>query len=767
MNFSHKEGSGHSIRTKGLSAKDSDPFSAGETLSLKHVLAFFRILKERFFWGLLAGTIFASVWLAVSLRKEPIYSAEAFLLIEARAEQVIDVEKVVDTSLTNWADAELENHLRKIRSRKFLSTVARSFGQGETELILAPFIDEKEPPSLAGVLSQSITIFREDQLFTILARHPDPRAATLIANRYLTRYINESMDRSWTGNEAARVFLEERSAEMRRKIAEAEKRLTDYRADNNMISLEESQNIIVDRLKTINSKRTATRIDQMELEAALSQVREMQQTGGDLSEIPYISSYGAINELRLAKKQLETEVASLELRYLEQHPTLIDVNERLQLTVDHLNTEIDRAVRDLENRAESVNLNMERLEVELAAAEEEALALDRKAVEYNSFRRELESDRRTFDAIIARLNETNLSGKLGTTNLRILDEAGIPGKPFSPNVRKISMAGGVLFIFGFFALPLVLEVLDSRLRSPHEVESFLGKPLLADIPFMKELVNRQLNPLDALKEDFGALTEQFRTAYFSLIQHSTAANPRTIMVTSTLPSEGKSFVSVNLVACMAKHGLRCLLVDTDFRRPSLHKYFEIRNDKGILPWVSEFNVEKPQMGSYALSANGQNIVSDPRLGIHEVAEGFDLLRSGGSTKKSTELVESQPFDTLMQSLKMHYDVIVMDTPPVAMFTDAKFIADLSDEIIFITRLRKVNRDKARHFLRQLDIKGDKVVGVVANGRKSRKDAYNDYGLAYKYYKNTDEPESPAPKPTARKLSSRRSVTTAPFPTKDR
>ncbi|MEX0323077.1 MAG: GumC family protein [Puniceicoccaceae bacterium] len=750
-------------RPNGRPSPGSDPFSAGDTISIQQIFQLLKIIKERLIWGIIAGTIFASIWLFVSLRKEKLYSAEAFLLIEPQAEQqIIDVEKVVDTSLTGWADSELENHLRKIKSRRFLATIVNSFGQAEEDLILAPYSNENEPPNLASVVNGSITIFREDMLFTILARHRDPRAAALIANRYLTRYINDTMDRTWTGNEAARAFLEERSNELKQKIADAEKQLTDYRAEHNLVSLEETQNLIVVRLNAINTQRTSTRIEQLSMDAALTQVEEMLAIGGDLTEISYIASYGTIGELLLNRKRLETEIAALGLRYLERHPMMIETNERLELTNSQLDAEIDRAVRDLRNRKASIDLSMERLAAELKSAEDEALALDRKAVEYNVLRRELESDRRTFDAIIARINETSLSGKLDTTNLRILDEAGVPSVPFSPNVKKNVMAGGILFLVGLLGVPFLIEALDNRLRTLQDVESYIGKPVLSELPFLKQFADGKTNPVEALNETSGFLEERFRIAYFSLNQHSRVKNPKTIMVTSTLPGEGKSFVSANMVACMANHGLRCLLVDTDFRRPMLHKFFEMRNDRGILQWLKSVE-ENPAILN---APQGQQIApDDPHLEITKISAGFHLLRSGGSSKKATELVESAAFDILLTELKSRYDVIVLDTPPISVFTDANFIADLSDEIIYVARFKKVNREKARHFIRMLDLKHNKIVGMIVNGRTSKRDPYYNYSEAYKYYKDED-PSSEVTPSTTRRQPSRRSVTAPPFPMDD-
>ena len=735
MNGNHS--SGHrpqELKNPGLTS-GYDPFNGPSKLDLEQVFIVFRIIRERFWWGLLAGVVLAGIYAAFALSTDPVYATEAYLLIEAQAERVIDVERVVDTSLTTGAESELENHLRKMRSRKFLMTVVKSFGEEETNRILRPYQAGDEAPSLAAVVSSCVNIRREDQLFTISAQHRDPEMAALLANRYAAQYISDTLARSWTGNESARAFLEQQADELKARIAETEKKLTDYRSENNLISLEENQNIIVSRLNSIDARKTAARMEQLDLEAAVEQVEQDQASGGGLTEISYITKYGNVQQLLVTRKNLETELAALSLKYLERHPSVVEATERLEQTSEQLDREVERAVKDLYNRKQEVDLRMARLTDELKQAEAEALALGRKSVEYNVMRRELESDRATFDTIIARLNETNLSGKLDTTNLRILDEALVPVYPVSPNAKKVAVVAVLLILVGLAGLPLLLEAIDNRLRSSQDVEQFIGKPVLASLPYLKKVVTREWNPNVVLNENDESLSERFRVAYSSLNLQSRINLPKVIMVTSTLPSEGKSFITANLAACMANHGLRCLLIDADFRRPTLHRHFELRNDRGIMPWIEAYEASQVSLRDLRTRDNSIGPPVDRFLDITRISYGFDFLRSGGSTRQATELIESTEFDQLLRTLKGQYDVIFLDTPPAAVFTDAQFLADLADEIIYVARFKQVSRQKARKFIQKLDHPMGKVVGLIVNGHTSNQgdlDQYEDY---YKHFKD--------------------------------
>ena len=732
-----------------------DAFSFSSPVDMQQILHVLTIIKERWLWGVAFGVLAGGIFAFVELRKEPLYAADAYLLIETESERVIDVEKVVDTNLSGLVEAELNNHLKKLGSRKFRQAVADSFGAAEAQLITKPYAVEGTPPPVAAVLAETVQVIRDGMVFPVVARHRDPRAAALIANRYVAQYISSNIARSWTGNESARTFLEQQSLDLRGQIEAAEKELTDYRTRHNLVSLEETQNIIVERLKSINAQRTATRIEQVQLEASVDQVEDALEAEADITEIPFIASYGAISGILANKKTLESELAALELRYLERHPKIIEATERLQQVNGQLDREVARAVRDLRNKKESADRRMDHLGNELQAAEAEALALDRQAVEYNVLKRQLESERRTFDTIISRLNETNLSAELDTTNLRILDEAMVPGRPFSPNPPKVFGIAAFLFAVCLVGIPLVVEGVDNRVKSGYDVESFIGKPLLADLPYVKALASQELSPTAVLSDNEEMLSEGFRAAYSSLQLHSKADMPKTMLITSTRPSEGKTFVASNLGACMALHGLRTLLIDTDFRRPTLHRHFELRNDKGILPYIKEG----------ALPGDSASILDDPWLSIQKITENLDFLRAGGSTKKTTELIDSRAFEDLMRRLRGHYDVLLLDTPPISVFTDSFFLAEFADEIIYVARYNAVSRHKVRHFISKLDKHQERVVGMVINGRTSAKGqrygydyAYSYYSSDYKYYKKyAREKDRESGPPAPQRPRSRRSV----------
>ena len=714
----------------GGAVDDEDPLGGGG-FDITQLWNYLRIVREHWLLGLSVGLVLGLGFAFLTLRKTPLYQTASLLLIESRAAQVIEVDEVMDTSLSGYVASELNNHLRQLASRAYIKRVADSFSETERELIIQPYRVPMEPdPSVAGIVGGAISVTNDAQIFTIAATHRDPAAAQLIANRYAESYIRFMASRAGTSTASAMTFLEQQAEDLRKTISEKERRLTDYRMENNLVSLEESQNIIVERLQSINSALTAARVERFSVESLANQVASARENpAADLTALPTIATYGAVPDILSRLKEAESARAALDLRYLERHPKMIQIEEQLAQIRGQLDREVDRAMTDLTNRQQALDGRMTLLAQELARAEAEALELDRKGVEYGVLRRELESDRRTFDAIVARLSETNLASQLDTTNFRILDTAFLPAAPISPEPKKAAMGAVALFGLCFFGIPFLIELVDNRLRSAYDVETFVQKPLLADLPFLKRVEKQEISPLVVLKDADDMTAEGFRSAFSGLQMYGSTEYPRTVLITSTRPSEGKSFVVSNLACTTAKHGVRTLIIDCDFRRPTLHKYFERRNDRGILAWFHAL-----QDGKHALS--DAPLTEDPFLAIESIAPRLDFLRAGGSTKKTTELIGSNEFERLLRELRGHYDLILLDTPPISVFTDALFLSEFAEEVIYVARFNQVSRQKVRHYVGRLDGPHEKVLGVILNGRTSTRGQRHGYDYNYSYY-NSD------------------------------
>jgi capsular exopolysaccharide synthesis family protein len=259
------------------------------------------------------------------------------------------------------------------------------------------------------------------------------------------------------------------------------------------------------------------------------------------------------------------------------------------------------------------------------------------------------------------------------------------------------------------------------------VEVFIGKDLIGGIPKISEVEELQ-RPLIVGNDLDDGLTESFRSMYSRIQMNSHTDYPKSILITSAIPSEGKSLISANLAYSCANHGRKTVLVDFDLRRPGLHKFNNLNNEKGLVSLVNEALLNPSNLKPAVLET------------VHEIHPNLFLLPSGGKTRAATEMLEQKEFDLVHSELRKEFDVIIVDSPPIGLFPDSLAIARKVDEVLFVTRYGKVSRKIAKSLVENLEETGVNVLGVVLNDLPQKKtpgyyySGYYGYGyFRYKYY----------------------------------
>jgi polysaccharide biosynthesis transport protein len=621
--------------------------------------------------------------------------------------------------------------VQQLSSRAFRDYVIASFTEAERGKIVAAYRSDDPadpPPELEKILAGGLSVenLKNSFVLQVRVRHRDPEWAAALADRYTSRYIRFMLDRSSSGNSAAVTFLAEQAEELRRQVEQAERELQDYRQRYNVVSLEENQNIIVQRLKDVSSSLTNARVARLNLEAQFQQMEEARRNGGDLLEINFVSRYGSIPGLLQELDQLRSRREVMGERYGSRHPRMVE-NERAIAAAERMVREnADGAVADLRSQLDQARQQESNLQAELAASEAQSLALDKLTIEFNVLRRNLQGHQATYDQIIQRLNQTRVTSQLDNTNIKLVDRAALPQKPVEPNVKKTALL--LLFLGGFLfvGVPLACESFDNKLKTAWDVEHFLKQKLAGELPSLAKLAEAD-RPHVMEKDLNDHAVEAFRGLYSHLQLSSEREFPKTLLVTSTVPGEGKSFVISNLGYCYAAHGKTTLMVDFDLRRPTLHRLYGLKNDRGLLPWLEE----------------GGKLDGDPigleSLGIVEVGPNLYLLRSGGHTKKATEMIANPKIALLIEALRRRFDLVAIDTPPLGVFPDALALASSADEALYVVRCAKVARQQVKNFIGRLAETDAELLGLVMNdmpaGSRSKYYYYSGYGYGnYKYAK---------------------------------
>lgn len=681
------------------------------------------IVLRTHFWIAGALTLIVCSFVAWRQLSQPkLYAAEASLFIE-RGQRM---QELRDMSEAPMGELSIATRLEQLRSVELARRVADSFTPEETALVLGTRPDgtaRNDSPragrggdGIAGFLRGSVTAMRrpETMLLVVSTVHTNPQAAALIANRYAETFIRYAFDRSMAGNDAALAFLREQAEEMRKKVEASERELQDYRQRFHLVSLEANQNIIVDNLKTLNASATAARVARLAAEARLAQAEDLLKREASAEQLASATGFESLADLARRLAELQAKRAIMAERYGRRHPAMQESSREIDALQKLRDERVRSAIASLRDQVDKARVDEKQLTEQLAEAEKEALHLDQIGVEYNTLRRAAETNRQTYSQILARLNDATMSAQLGGVNIKISETARPPAAPFSPNPRRTLILTLLLGLAIFFGYPFAMELFFGRVRSVADVEHFLGVEVLGEIGSVRTGDDSERAQL-VRSEKNEAATEQFRALYSQLMLSSRIDPPKTLLVTSTLPGEGKSFIAANLAQLFVAHGRRVLLIDGDLRRPVQHRNFSIPNNAGLLAWLGQ---NRPA---------GPEVLHDPALGLHDVVPGLQVLRSGGNSRKATELLAADRLPRLIEELQRHFDVLIVDTPPAGVFPDAVAFGKLCHEVIFVCRFNTVTRQAVRGVLarfRQADIE---TPGIVLNAMPS------GFGGASYYY----------------------------------
>lgn len=683
---------------------------------------YYVIVRERL-WIALPLALLAAIGFAYYKSREvPLFQSSASMRVE-KPEKVVTSQEVVETAITS--DVELNTYLQVIRSALIRNKVIASFTPDEVKILQKPYLAELAPgqaPPGVGALVGDITVeaVRNSFLVNLHARHRSAEGAALIANRYVDQFMHYLLESLNGRNEDAVQYLRVRADELRAEANAAEQKLLDYMTRNNLVSLDSSVNIISDRLKSVNAALQEAHLSRLATEDLFNQVESFRRDGKNLLELSYIASHGTVPGLRSQIAELARTQSVLSDRYLERHPKMIDIANSISVAQAQLQKAVELAIADLDATLSKAREREISLKREYDAQEKEQFRLRDIGVEFKSLEATATIAKNNYAELLNRLTQATNSSNLEKIPVRRLDPALPAGGPFTPNLQAITRTSILLGFGVFFGVAFGLSFVDDRIKSAWDVEHFIGVNLLGIIPDLSDLQDREKYRL-ILDDKNERGSESFLGVYSATKIHSKLDFPKAVLVTSTIPGEGKTLVSANLAGCFARHGKRTLIIDCDLRRPMLHRHFEQTNDTGLLKWFENgARLDLPR------------VAASPDLGIITIGENLDLLRSGGRSKSPTELLESPAFTQLIDRFKREYDLVVIDSPPLGAVTDSLLIAESTDEVVYVCRFNRALRKHIRLYIKALRQGKNEILGVVLNGLSARR---IEYYSNYRYYRS--------------------------------
>lgn len=629
---------------------------------------------------------------------------------------------------------------------------------------LSPYVEIIKKKLRVEPVRESRNTFKDTRLIEIGFQHTNPELAALIVNGIAEIFTKQNQEKRTGSNKKTSDFLEERVASLQSEIKRDELRLAELKKSGGIIQTSEGgQTIVIDRLAGLNkdllTAENARKIAEAEYNAVKNSPERIKAIVEDKMARYFTEQENNMrlltNETTKKIADLEAEKAKVLLEYQASQPEVQEIDRKiiaLRDVVEKAQQENQKKLDEFRTRAAKDSLTVYQTKYEQAKNQEDkvrasfneqygqAQGENRSAIDIRLLEQNIETNR----GFLKNLDENRSSNDLiaqGTdNNISVVDPAIPPDTAISP--RRLTTVLAALFLSTLFGagLALFLEYLDDTIKTTEEVENYLGLPALAAIPTIDSMPKRRLllvgangdDPESATKSELlihtdsrSSLSEAYRQLRTSILLSTAGHAPKSLLITSSLPAEGKTTTAVNTAISLAQTGAKVLIIDADMRRPRLHNVFNISNAQGLSTILSSEMEEKEILNVLQFEREAK----------------LYLLPSGPVPPNPAELIGSDQMSSLMKKLQGIFTHVVVDSPPIASFTDGVLIASMVDGVILVVHSGKSSRQVVRRSRQLLNDVGAKILGVVLNNVNLRsQDNYYYYQSYYhrSNYKYDDE-----------------------------
>lgn len=684
------------------------------------VIDFWRILRvlQRWWWliGLFVALI-TGIATIVLFRMTPIYKVNSLLEVKQEERNLIDVSAVENIIV----DKEfLTTQIELLQSKSLIRDTIESLNL-LSDNYLAPLDNEQwsELPrtermrDLENRFDKNLEVAAvgRSRLIKVSFQHSNSKKAADITNTLIANYLTNNLSRKFNSTAFAREFLEGRLKTVRASLETAERDLVNYATKNEIIIVDgdntqnSSGSLDKTALKTLNAAHTAASVDRVEAEVVYKQSLQ-----GNFSS-DFLNN-NALSRLVDKKLELTSEYQEKLALYKPAYPDMIELQARIDL--------FDGEIRQLKKSITSSSGTILKNAYDLAIAKEQDLKqrvnalkgsvvnVREKSIDYNILKRQVETERTQYEALLQRLKEVSIADDLGASLVEVVDEATPSRNPFKPNrltgILLALLSSGLLG----FGIAYAIDIIDDRIKGPDDVKNKLKKVVMGVIPMSKnpdELLVELNNPQSAISEGYASLRTNLQ---FSGVN----GGPRIIQITSTKSGEGKSVSSLGSALRFAGIGHRVLLIDADMRRPTFIQGGSSIGLSGVLTQEIEF----------------KDVVKNTDY------EGLDLLSSGAIVPNPSELLASLRFDNLLDWAKANYDYVVVDSPPVLGLADAPILGAKVKATLLVVDAGKLRTPMVKSSIERLQNSGTKILGVVLTKYKAQSKGYMNY---YQYTYGAD------------------------------
>lgn len=706
------------------------------------------LLRERFWVVLLTILLCAGLGAAFTFLQKPIYQSRATIEIHAPNEIVFGMQGGLPTA--GAPEAFLQTQVKALESRTLHRRVIAALKtKGKLSSYTPPdrmaawgkvlgFSRPAQPTSVVPSVPEhevKVKAFDNTQLAEILVDSPDPNFTADYANTMAEEFTQLSLESRWTGYQQTSDWMTRQLADMKAKLEVSERGLQAYSAASGLLFTDEKDSVTSSKLKQIQEELSKAQADRTTKQALYEVAR-----GSVANSVPQVMDNERLSGYQTKLTELRREGAELGSLYTAEHYKVIRVRAQINEIEAAFQRERDAILTRIRNdyeaaqRREKLLLNDYTQQAQLVSAQAA------KAIHYDILKRDVDTNRQLYGALLQKVKEASVASALASTNVRVLDPAEVPGSPYKPSILSNVLKGlGVGMLLGI-AFVIGGDRVNRSLRAPGETPHHLKVPELGVIPACDSISTRSIDgpprtkstpimlsdaeaeperrvELVTWQDTHSLVAESFRNALASILVASADRRPRIILVTSAARGEGKSMTVSNLGIGLAELNRKILLIDADMRKPRLHHIFDLANSWGLSDLLREQNT---------LKDSPVEALARPTL-----ISNLWVLPSGPGTLSISSLLYSTRMGQLLERLETEFDTILIDTPPMLALADARVLGRLVDGAILVVRSGQTTRDAALEAKDRLVEDGIPVLGTILNNWDQKSKArYGNEGYYY-------------------------------------
>lgn len=740
-----------------------------------------RILKKRWKW-IVAATVLCEVLTIVAvLMMKPTYDATATIQLNKSSSSLdLGLGDMLSQQLSSGGDSlltDLQTETAILKDDSLALSVIQQLGLASQPPFAAVKPNPQEEAEKGLPLDEAphtrtrlLTIFhsnltvntvRGTRLIEVTYQSHDPKQAAEIANALIDSYKSQYLQSHYAATSETSDWLAKQLTELKNNVQDSEKKLTDFEKESGILSFgmmgsgdskdsvgePQIHSVIIQKLDTLNQELTAAEANRIEKEA----IYRLAKTGNEdvvlgigndalavQSNSLVLSQGGGLStlqQLRQQESQLKINIAQAMTVYGADNRHIRELQTQLQAVNAQIAQELQQIVKRAQVDYELAQRDEDEIRHQFDDQQAAATKLNEKAVEFSVLSQEAYSRKRLYEDLYTKLQEANVAAGIKATNITIVDPARPQAIPSRPKKRVDAFLGLLFGAFLGFTIAYIGDSLDRTVSNPFEIEELTGRPVIGVIPkfetgrgsygygLQRAAKKRAAEKAAAaaaeqspsarlvwsLEHPHSSAAEAFRALRTSIMHSRAGGGPKVILVTSCTPTEGKTTVTSNLGVVYAQYNKKVIIIEADMRRPRMTHVMQVANEVGLSTVL-------------AGSCTPEEAI------VHELGVPMlDVLPAGPRPPMPSEMLGSSAFDELIQYLRGHYDIILIDSPPILLVTDAVTISPRADVTIWVARAGQVTRPQLARATHLIERNRMQITGFVVNGIS---ESDSEYGYTY-------------------------------------